>query len=41
MLAMIEDIWWPRIHREMIEQTRFYEQFLESGKNLKYNLEGN
>ena len=38
MLAMIEDIWWPRIHREVIDQARLCEQCLESGKNLKYIL---
>ena len=38
MLAMIEDIWWPRIHREKIDQARLCEQCLESGKNLKYML---
>ena len=38
MLAMIEDIWWPRIHREVIDQARLCEQSLESGKNLKYIL---
>ena len=35
MLAMVEDIWWPRIHREIIDQARLCEQCLESGKNLK------
>ena len=35
MLAMIEDIWWPRIHREIIDQARLCEQCLESGKNSK------
>ena len=38
MLPMIEDIWWPRIHREVIDQARLCEQCLESGKNLKYML---
>ena len=38
MLAMIEDIWWPRIHREVIDQARLCEQCLEAGKNLKYIL---
>ena len=38
MLAMIEDIWWPRIHREVIDQAGLFEQCLESGKNLKYML---
>ena len=38
MLSMIEDIWWPRIHREVIDQTRLCEQCLQSGKNLKYAL---
>ena len=35
MLAMIEDIWWSRINREIIDQARLCEQSLESGKNLK------
>ena len=35
MLAMIEDIWWSRINREIIDQARLCEQCLESGKNLK------
>ena len=35
MLAMIEDIWWPRIYREVIDQARLCEQCLQSGKNLK------
>ena len=38
MLAMIEDIWWPRIHCEVIDQAGLFEQCLESGKNLKYML---
>ena len=38
MLAMIEDIWWPRFHREVIDQARLCEQCLQSGKNLKYIL---
>ena len=35
MLAMIGDIWWPRIHREVIDQSRLCEQCLQSGKYLK------
>ena len=35
MLGMIEDIWWPRIHLGIIDQARFCEQCLESGKNLE------
>ena len=38
MLSMIEDIGWPRIHREVIDQARLCEQCLQSGKNLKYLL---
>ena len=38
MLAMIEDILWPRIHRDVIDQARLCEQCLESGKNLNYML---
>ena len=41
VLAMIEDIWWPRIHREVIDQARLCEQCLEAGKNLKYMLKQN
>ena len=35
MLAMIKDIWWIRIHREVIDQARLCEQCLESAKILK------
>ena len=35
MLSMVSDIWWPRILREVIEQARLCEQWLQSGKNLK------
>ena len=35
LLALIGDIWWPRIHREVIDQARLCEQCLQSGKNLK------
>ena len=38
MLSMIEDIKWLRIHREVIDQARLCEQCLQSGKNLKYEL---
>ena len=38
MLLMIEDIWWPRIHREVIDQARLCEQCLQSGENLKCML---
>ena len=38
LLALIEDIWWPRIHREVIDQARLGEQCLQSGKKLKYML---
>ena len=38
MLAMIVDIWWSRIHREVVDQARLCEQCLQSGKNLKYVL---
>ena len=34
MLLMVGDIWWPRIHREVIDQERLCEQCLQSGKNL-------
>ena len=35
MLAMVGDNWWPRIHREVIDQARLCDQCLEAGKNLK------
>ena len=35
MLGMITDIWRPRIHREVLDQSRLCEQCLQSGKNLK------
>ena len=38
MPAIVEDIWWPRIHREVIDQARLCEQCLQSGKNLKNML---
>ena len=41
MLAMIEDIWWFRIHREVTDQARLCEQCLQSGRNLKNVLEQN
>ena len=38
-LAMIEDVWWPRIHRELIDQAPLSgEECLETGRNLKYML---
>ena len=38
MLSMIEDLWLPRINREVIDQARLCEQCLQSVKNLKYML---
>ena len=35
MLSMIADIWWPRIHREVVDQARLCDQCLQSGKILK------
>ena len=35
MLSMVADIWWPRIHREVIDQARLCENCLQAGKNLK------
>ena len=35
MLAIVEDIWWPQIHRKVIDQARLREQCLQSGKNVK------
>ena len=37
-LRMITDIWWPQIHREVLDQARLCEQGLQSGKNLKCML---
>ena len=36
MISMITDIWWLRIHREIIDQARLREQSLQSDKKLKY-----
>ena len=41
MLASSADIWWPRIHREIVDQARLCEQCLQSGKNLKCILRQN
>ena len=35
---MIADFWWPRIHREVVDQARLCDQCLQSGKNLKCML---
>ena len=35
VLSMVGDNWWPRIHREVIDQARLFDQCLEAGKNLK------
>ena len=35
MLRMIEDIWWPKIHREVIMVAKTCRQCAESGKNVK------
>ena len=35
MLSMVADIWWPRFHREVIDQARLCENCLQAGKNLK------
>ena len=35
MLGMVSDIWWPKIHREVIDQDRLCEQCLQAGKNSK------
>ena len=35
MLGMVSDIWWPKIHREVIDQARLCEQGLQADKNLK------
>ena len=35
MLSIFTDIWWPRIHREVIDQARLCELCLQSGENLK------
>ena len=41
MLSMIADIWWPRIHREVVDQSRLCDQCLQSGKNLKCMISQN
>ena len=38
MLGNIVDIWWPLIHREVLDQARLCEQCLQSGKKLKCML---
>ena len=35
MLSMVGDIWWPRTHREVLDQARLCDQCLEARKNLK------
>ena len=35
MLGMVSDIWWPKIHREVIDKVRLCDQCLQEGKNLK------
>ena len=35
MLSMVADIWWRRIHREVIDQARLCEHCLQAGKNIK------
>ena len=35
MLSMITDIWWLRIHWEVVDQVRLCDEFFQSGKNLK------
>ena len=41
MLSMTGDIWWLRIHREVVDQARLSDQCLQSGKNLKCMLRQN
>ena len=38
LLVMITEIWWPRNHREVLDQARLCEQCLQSGKKLKCML---
>ena len=38
MLSMVADIWWPLIHREVVDQARLCGQCLQSGKDLKCML---
>ena len=35
MLRYVADIWWPKIHREVINTTKCCEQCSEAGKNVK------
>ena len=37
MLKEAADVWWPRIHREIIEKARKCPECLKAGKNLKCN----
>ena len=35
MLREAADVWWPRIHREIVEKAKNCQQCSQSGKNLK------
>ena len=35
MLRNVEDIWWPKIHREVVNTARYCEERSAAGKNVK------
>ena len=35
MLCETANVWWPRIHREIVEKAKSCQQCSQSGKNLK------
>ena len=35
ILKEAADVWWPRIHREIVEKAQKCTEFLKAGKNLK------
>ena len=35
MLREAADVWWPRIHREIVEKAKSCQQCCQSGKNIK------
>ena len=38
MLATLSNVWWPRLHREVVAIARSCPQCRESGKNIKTTL---
>ena len=41
MLATVSNIWWPRLHREVVAIARTWKYCCESGKNIKTLLTQN